>query len=303
MSNEKSYTRITTIFIVLIAILSLATAFLVYTIQQNVGNYNKQADEYAQLEEEVSYRIQAILQQDSAKEQIANSYLQDLYLIDAQVKDLKLYNQTSTGNGTVTQVDIDKMGMEFAQKMERMVEIVQDTYVYDYSITWLPEDSGSLIQNNSFVASPIDDDIKFWVNTIFVRDNKTPQLLVIQFDAWTSTLYNNMTILTLVDVLPNPMDTNLDLNISYTNLIANKKAYSQLAGFYSSASNLLSSALISFAIAAVVLGFVVSVVDKKYQKISLIVGILVAVFSLFLFLQGTFGYLNLVLTGGGTSFY
>ncbi len=251
--------------------------------------------------------IQAILSEDGTKYGTAYTYLQDLYILNDQYQSMKQYNQTHPGN--YTQQDFDDVAIEFTSKMRSLIFVVQSTWVYKYGVqqlnvdvannyTYRGEEYFFIINKWYKTFSPyeeIDSDLKKYVNTSFFQSGDILELPEIKFDKWTYYLYNNLSILEFIgtnnaiNFLNSHLgDINLilvNLSLSVTSDYINGYVYlsERTAGIIQDYNN----TLITLALAGVLLGFSASFDNKKYRKITMILGLITLFLSIIYFISAS----------------
>ena len=296
-SETHNYPRLTTILIIFISAMSLITAFLTINIQSKVNFYNDQSEKFSNIAILAENDISQTLGHDSTYFQTAYNLYIELLALNAQIKALKQYNET---HFNVTQEEIDRLALEFALKMEQMTYTVYSTYVYTYTNQWLHTNATNNYTylgteyhyiTNFWVKDPdlFDIDVKQWVTTWFSGSSVPPELPVINYESWEFDLYYNLSILSCVGAhkaIEYIEVTDMELkivNLSLFFVIKYDDGYSFLADSTTQTGELLSTVLIAFAIAAVILGFSGAMEKKKYRKINLMIGIVLVILSLVFF--------------------
>ncbi len=308
MSKENSnqpitFTRLITIMIIFVSIMSLLSAMFIYISQGTANSYATKSQKFDNLAVLYETDVQAVLQEDSMLHELAYSYLNELYYINYQVAQLRIYNNTYEN---VSQAEFDTLVMEFVGKMNLMNDLVEESYAYSYVFSYL----SAMVENNFTYRG----ETYYLIHNRWYEDwglfdqlimdelslEPFPKILSIDLPVWTGELYNNLSILQYAGCMHNAynfieieMPEVKIVNLSYSKVLSHIEAYDRLEDMSLQTSEILTTALIAFALSAVILGYVVSIVDKRYRKISLLVGIVIAILSLFVFISGV---INLVQT-------
>ncbi|HUT82747.1 MAG TPA: hypothetical protein VMZ29_16245 [Candidatus Bathyarchaeia archaeon] len=313
MSNEKSkpYTVIVLISIIIITLMSVGVMVIMSSwIRTSNNEYTETAEILNNFGNLATADIQIILEEDSAKYEIAYSYLNDLYYLNDKYKTMIEYNQTHPFN--YTQQDFDELMMEFTSKMRTLISIVNSTSVFDYSANQL----GANVANNYtysgfeyyFIVNQwnvsiesyltIHNDIRNFVSASFALSGDIIQLPKINFERWTYHLYNNLSILEFVGSSKsiNYIDVYMDnlglslVNLSLDQLTIYIDRYFSLNEKVDELIQDLNNTLITLALAGVLMGFAISFDKINFRRISLIVGLIILVLAMIYF-SSSFGTL------------
>ncbi len=294
MSNGNKESNFLAIIMVLIILVMTGMSVYIFVLSSNLQdsrkNYTLFSERYSTFADLLDSDIQAILQEDGAKYEISYSYLQDLAILNNLYSSMLQYNQSHPGN--YTQQDFDQVAMDFASILSQLSFTIESTWVFQYSNNSI----GATLANNFthgsmewFLISnhwdsgsyAIHDDIKSYVLTRFAQTGDTVQLLEIRMDKWIENLYRNISILSF---------TNYQSAISYSDSIGNlpslvnttvlemtviAERYFLLIDKTVSVSEDFNNTLITLATSAVILAFALSFSSKKYQRIILIIGLIV----------------------------
>ena len=306
MSKEKPkvleiVVAISIIFITLmsIGVFVIMSGFVSTTSQRFAEN----AEILNQFGDLVETDVQTILQEDSAKYETALSNLYDLYSLNDQYRAMINYNITHPAN--YTQIDFDEIKMEFNIKMRLLIINVQSTLVYHYCITdilatvannysYFGDEYFFIINHWNTWGNPYElmhNDIRDYMNTSFTLSGNPLEIPEIKFDRWTYHLYNNLSILSLLDYSKSPeyiesfqYKTGLSLvNLSLAKVSIMRDKYISLYERITQINGDLNNTLITLALGGVLMGFAIAFENKGLRIISLAVGLLLVLLGIMYF--------------------
>jgi hypothetical protein len=317
MSKEKPkpYLLIVIISIIFITVMSIGIFVIMSNwLQDYSTKYTETSVILNNFGDLADADIQVILGEDSAKYESSYSHLIDLFLLNDQYIAMVEYNATHPFN--YTQLDFDKIKMEFTLKMRLIISIVQSTSVYEYSAI----KSGADVSNNYtysgfeflFIINQwytwddphqaIHTDISNYVNTSFVLSGDPLDLPEIQLETWTYHLFNNLSILEFVGAsksisyiegLKDELGLSL-VNLSLDQVFQYSDGYISLGEKTNSIIQDFNNALITLALSAVLMGFAISFEKINYRIVSMFVGLIVLLLAIIYFFSafGTFLHLT-----------
>ncbi|TFF95746.1 MAG: hypothetical protein EU547_07200 [Promethearchaeota archaeon] len=307
MSKENNSKMATIIIVAAIVIMTAMSIWIFLTaskVQSDSAAFAETSQKYDNLVDLAVEDIQGILQEDSIKHEEAYSLLQDVYSLNDQYKSMKEYNQTNPG--AYSQQDFDEISMEVVSKVRLMIELVYNTSIHYYGRTeynaTVENDYSCYEKQSLFITNKwhenysyyetLDVELKAYVQTDFDSTNDTYEIPEINFDVWTHFLYHNLSTLEVIYPTASSLqylnivhDINIDLaNVS---IIYLKRASDSYFILNQQTSNIVmdfNNNLVTFATAAVVLGFAISF-GKKYRNLLIVVGIITMVLGFVYFIS------------------
>ncbi len=316
MSNDKPkpYLIVVIISIIFITLMSIGI-FVIMSgwIQKTTTRYTEASivlDNFGDLAET---DIQMILQDDSAKYEVAYSQISELYYLNDLYIEMIEYNLTHTNN--FTQQDFDEIKIEFTLKMRSIISIVNSTFVYLYNSVQLEADATNNYTYSGFeflfiinqwytwsnYHTEIHPDIKDYVNASFILLGVPIDIPEIKLNVWSYHLYNNLSILAFfgagksINYITNNQE-NLDLslvNLSLDQLKDYSDGYVLLNEKTNGLIQDFNNTLITLALSGVLMGFATSFDKLNYRRISLVVGLLVLLLAIFYFFSAFGTYIHM----------
>ncbi|MFW9922858.1 MAG: hypothetical protein ACFFDW_06165 [Candidatus Thorarchaeota archaeon] len=319
MSKEKMkpYITATLISVIFVTVLSIGSCIIMSGwIQNNSTKYAESSeilDNFGMLAET---DIQIILQEDTAKYELAYSYINELILLNNLYINMVNYNATHPFN--YTQLDFDEIIMEYKIIMTQIISIVQNTELYKYNIDYLSADVDNNYTYNDEIfffiinkwyqgnfLEEINNDIKEDVIDYFNLVGQTIEIPEIRWEKWTYHLYNNISMLKhvgisksiiYIEMHQNDIDLNL-VNLSLNQIFTYRDQFSNLSQKTYAIVQDFNNVLITLALAGVLLSFAISFENITYRRISLIIGIIVLLIAIIYFASAFTSFLNLIKDG------
>jgi len=297
IKNLKVEIVISTILIIILSILSVLGAFFIFSVQSEVRSNSEESDLRYRIVNVIEKDINKILEEDKQKQQLALMILQDMYSINELINQSKEYNKTNPG--TITQEYIDELALGFVQKISNLNNLIKETNAYNWSI----ENNATNLNNYTYfgleyflvrnnypgIKETLDSSILYWINYTYFPDD--PEILDIDIYNWEGELFSYLDIVLEMGQYTAIHIQGTDLNLSgeggmpvdYYMLLSDAYWYGVYAETYQQSVEIMTTALILMATAAVIIAFVVSIDIKKYIYISLAVGIIVSIVGIWLF--------------------
>ncbi len=297
-------TKITTLLLITISVLSVIAIIMSYTIQTQVKSNSDQSDRWFAMLSVVGSDIDKIMVEDTQKQQMAMTLQQDFLYLNEWIIEMKEYNET-VQPFSYNQSDIDGIAMQAVAQLEITNNLIRQSYAYD----WTDKSGGNSSTNYAYtyegrwvqvirniyplINETLEPEIKYWLNNSFFPN--TPEVLQVDLYEWESEIYWNASIVLEYGQYTAYYSERLGLNISLTSFwdiswIAGD--YEWIAELYDESHNLMSTAVLLMTISAVVLAFVVSIKGNKYVWISLLVGIIVSCIGIYMFTTALTAYMD-----------
>ncbi len=292
-------TKITTIIIILISILSVVSIFFVTTIQAEAKSYSDTSSKWAVIAEVIDTDISGIIGADRQKQQMALFLQQEVLYLNDWITEMKDYN-TSILPGTYLRSDINIVVMQASAKVVQLNDVIRDTFAYN----WTARHGGSPMNNYTYLGIPNYlilnryDEFKSSLDSDLVavlNQSVYPEILQIDMQTWDWEIQFNTSIVLIYGQKSAFYSGILGINIeNMAYFEVQNYAYGGvfILEFYYDSIDAITSALLLMTIAAVVLGFVVGVPGKKYIWMSLIIGLFVSILAIFIFVTGVQQYMD-----------
>jgi hypothetical protein len=294
---------VTTILIILLAVLSVVTIIYVNTVQSKVKYNSDMADKWSTMSEIVNKDAERILSADTRQQQMAMMLQQEILYLNDWIIEMKAYNITNPW--IFNQSDIEIVAMEAIAQIDILNDVIRDTYAYN----WTAQNGGSVENSYSFMGmenyfvinnyprynESLDPDLLKWINWTFFP--KIPEILQLDLQNWENEIYfiNSSIVVEygqFTKYYSVIMEFNLNDVIAPYMMMDQVNSYESIAVWYEDSLSSMSSALLLMTISAVVLAFVVSIKGRAYIGISIILGLIVSVIGIYMFVTGVQLYLD-----------
>lgn len=300
----KPYLIVVIITIILIAALSIAimgiSTSMVQTKSTKYAETLENIENFVDLAED---DIEIILQEDSSRYEIAYSYLTDLYYLNDKYSTMIDYNITHPKN--YTQFDFDELKNDFLLKLRAINNIVNKSVVHYYSTEIVNanayNDYTYLGFQNLYITNLWDEyedayqtfhnDIKSFVAVEYASSSDPLVLPLINLETWSYHLNNNLSILEFVghsvsieygQILVEDIGISL-VNLSLSRLASYRDSYITLSEIIATTVHDFNNAIITLALAGVLMGFATSFDNIKLRYISMVIGLIILALAIFYF--------------------
>ncbi|MHA1358661.1 MAG: hypothetical protein ACTSRC_11125 [Candidatus Helarchaeota archaeon] len=297
-------TKVTTILLIVISVLSVLTIIVSYRIQNLVKTNSDESDKWFAMLSVVGSDINKIMIDDTQKQQMAMTLKQDVLFLNEWIGEMKTYNETIQPF-SYNQSDINKVAMQAATEISLLNLLIMGSYAYDWTIKSGGNSSTNYVYRYdgievqvirniySTINESLEPEIKYWLNATYYPD--TPEVLQIDLYEWETEIYWNASIVLEYGQYTSFYSTNLRLNItetSYWDISWIAGDYEWVAELYDHANDLMTTALLIMTTSAVILAYVVSIRGRKYIWISLIIGIIVSLIGLYTFTNAITAFMD-----------
>lgn len=291
-------TKITTILIITLSILSVVAIVFIYIVQSDVKAHTDMADKWSAMIEVVESEANEILEADTQKQRMALDLQQEMLFWNDWIIQMKNYSKYVVP-GLYNQSDIDAIVMQIVAQIEINNDLIKSTYAYN----WTEKNGGGpgnnylwymwITDKYSAYLPYLDENVSAWINASFAPD--TPEILLIQWFNWEFEPLWNASIELTYGAKTAYYANKLGLDIAGRatfEMSINIEIYEENASLLNDVIDSMTSGLLLMTIAAVILAFVVNMEAKKYIWISLIAACVVSAISISMFVSGVMYHLE-----------
>ncbi len=284
--------KISTLLIVILSIMSLISGLFIYYMQKQKINYAEQAEIYYRMTEAIENDVAGILLMDQYILQVAETFRSEFHRINYQIGDLKALNGTSIN---VTQEEINELALEAANVLWQSIYFVKQSWAYIWSNYSGAGRSNNYTMNGEewyliwdFYKAGIFT-IQPEVETMLTDIGITPiEILWIDIVNWIDELYDDLTFVWIIGESAYQISYNYEIDLmgqSYSDVVNTATVSSKNANVFEQAYSIMTTALILFTVAAVIVGFVMSLKERKFIQVAIIVGLGVSIIAIFMFVM------------------
>ncbi|MHA1750958.1 MAG: hypothetical protein ACTSYZ_01190 [Candidatus Helarchaeota archaeon] len=283
---------VSTILIIILSLFSVFSAFFIFNVQLQVKKYSQENELRYSVLNIIEKDIDKILSDDTQRQQISLDIQQEMLSLNENIKNMKNYNATHPG--TYNQSDIDKKAIQFVSKMKILNELIRNSLPYNWSLGNFGTHENNytvnytqyylIIDRYPQLKKDLDLDILNMINKS-LNKNET-EILEINIYNWESELFNNLEIVEeygQYSKIYNLYTNTWISGFTYYEIVNEADKLSQIAGTYDQSGSIMTTALVLLTVAGVIIAFVVSIDQKIFIWITLIIGAIVALIGLYLF--------------------